>query len=96
MEGTRTGLPLLAASARPRAGVLLAGCVVLVAVLGAVVVGVIAVRFHYFTDTMAGAAVGIGTVCGLALGISHFRRPGRRSSRRDGRQVDGAGHEVAR
>ena len=34
---------------------------------GAVVVGVIAVRFHYFTDTVAGAAVGIGTVCGLAL-----------------------------
>jgi len=33
----------------------------------AVIVGVIAVRFHYFTDTVAGAAVGIGTVCGLAL-----------------------------
>ena len=33
----------------------------------AVVVGVIAVRYHYFTDTVAGAAVGIGTVCGLAL-----------------------------
>jgi len=33
----------------------------------AVVVGVIAVRFHYFTDTLAGAAVGVGTVCGLAL-----------------------------
>ena len=48
MEGTRSGLPLLAA------------CV-------AVAIGVIAVRFHYFTDTVAGAAVGIGTVCGLAL-----------------------------
>ena len=34
---------------------------------GAVVIGVIAVRFHYFTDTVAGAAVGVGTVCGLAL-----------------------------
>src|ERR1700749_4780208 len=171
MEGTRSGRPLLAASARPRAGVLLAGCAVLVAGLAvpgttipavllsvviavpclitrrfrgavlavaavpvavelcevlikplvhrtylgglvypsghtatisalaatvtvllltpprpamprwlalrilavtyltavAVVVGVIAVRFHYFTDTVAGAAVGIGTVCGLAL-----------------------------
>jgi undecaprenyl-diphosphatase len=33
----------------------------------AVVVGVIAVRFHYFSDTVAGAAVGTGTVCGLAL-----------------------------
>jgi membrane-associated phospholipid phosphatase len=31
------------------------------------VIGVIAVRFHYFTDTVAGAAVGVGTVCGLAL-----------------------------
>ena len=37
-------------------------------VLGAVVaVGVIGLRWHYFTDTVAGAAVGIGTVCGLAL-----------------------------
>jgi membrane-associated phospholipid phosphatase len=36
--------------------------------LGAVVaVGVIGLRWHYFTDTVAGAAVGIGTVCGLAL-----------------------------
>jgi hypothetical protein len=34
MEGTRSGRPLLAASARPRAGVLLAGCAILVAVLG--------------------------------------------------------------
>ena len=33
----------------------------------AVVAGVIALRFHYFTDTVAGAAVGIGTVCSLAL-----------------------------
>ena len=33
---------------------------------GAVIIGVIAVRFHYFTDTVAGAAVGVGTV-GLAL-----------------------------
>jgi len=40
----------------------------------AVVVGVIAVRYHYFTDTVAGAAVGIGTVCGLALAGS-FSRP---------------------
>jgi membrane-associated phospholipid phosphatase len=27
----------------------------------------IGLRFHYFTDTVAGAAVGIGTVCRLAL-----------------------------
>jgi membrane-associated phospholipid phosphatase len=37
-------------------------------VLGVVVtVGVIGLRWHYFTDTVAGAAVGIGTVCLLAL-----------------------------
>jgi membrane-associated phospholipid phosphatase len=36
--------------------------------LGCVVaIGVIGLRWHYFTDTLAGAAVGIGTVCGLAL-----------------------------
>jgi membrane-associated phospholipid phosphatase len=41
---------------------------VAVCVLGAVVaVGVIGLRWHYFTDTVAGATVGIGTVCGLAL-----------------------------
>lgn len=27
----------------------------------------IGLRWHYFTDTVAGAAVGVGTVCGLAL-----------------------------
>jgi membrane-associated phospholipid phosphatase len=37
-------------------------------VLGvAVALAVIGLRWHYFTDTVAGAAVGIGTVCGLAL-----------------------------
>jgi membrane-associated phospholipid phosphatase len=37
-------------------------------VLGCVVaVGVIGLQWHYFTDTVAGAAVGIGTVCALAL-----------------------------
>jgi membrane-associated phospholipid phosphatase len=33
----------------------------------AVAVAVIGLRWHYFTDTVAGAAVGTGTVCGLAL-----------------------------
>jgi membrane-associated phospholipid phosphatase len=28
---------------------------------------VIGLRWHYFTDTVAGAAIGIGTVCALAL-----------------------------
>lgn len=36
--------------------------------LGVIVaIGVIGLRWHYFTDTVAGAAVGIGAVCGLAL-----------------------------
>jgi membrane-associated phospholipid phosphatase len=34
---------------------------------GVVATGVIGLQWHYFTDTVAGAAVGIGTVCGLAL-----------------------------
>jgi membrane-associated phospholipid phosphatase len=39
-----------------------------VCVLACVVaIAVIALRWHYFTDTVAGAAVGVGTVCGLAL-----------------------------
>jgi membrane-associated phospholipid phosphatase len=42
----------------PAAACVLA-CVVAVAVIG--------LLWHYFTDTLAGAAVGIGTVCGLAL-----------------------------
>ena len=33
----------------------------------AVAVGVIGLQWHYFTDTVAGAAVGIGAVCGLSL-----------------------------
>jgi membrane-associated phospholipid phosphatase len=37
-------------------------------VLGcAVAIALIALEWHYFTDTVAGAAIGIGTVCGLAL-----------------------------
>ena len=36
--------------------------------LGVVVaIAVIGLQWHYFTDTVAGAAVAVGTVCGLAL-----------------------------
>ncbi len=36
--------------------------------LGVIVaIAVIGLQWHYFTDTVAGAAVAIGTVCGLAL-----------------------------
>jgi membrane-associated phospholipid phosphatase len=41
----------------------LAGVVVVIALIG--------LRFHYFTDTVAGAALGTGTVCGLALILDH-------------------------
>jgi membrane-associated phospholipid phosphatase len=34
-----------------------------------VAVGVIGLRWHYFTDTVGGAALGTGTVCGLALAL---------------------------
>ena len=66
---------LLLAPPRPQMARPLRVLILAVAYLtcAAVVVGVIAVRYHYFTDTVAGAAVGIGTVCGLALGISQFR-----------------------
>jgi membrane-associated phospholipid phosphatase len=43
-----------------------------------VAAGVIGLRWHYFTDTLAGAAVGTGTVCGLALLLdvpARLRRP---------------------
>lgn len=37
-----------------------------------VVLAVIALRWHYFTDTVAGAAVGIGTVCAVALALDRL------------------------
>lgn len=55
---------LLTAAPRPWRVVVLV-VAYLVAVI--VVVAVIGLRFHYFTDTVAGAALGTGTVCGLAL-----------------------------
>jgi membrane-associated phospholipid phosphatase len=52
------------ASTRAASAALLVVCCAIVAV---VVVAVMALRWHYFTDTVAGAAVGLGTVCALAL-----------------------------
>jgi membrane-associated phospholipid phosphatase len=46
-----------------RVAIVAAACLISVVV----VLGVIGLRFHYFTDTVAGAAVGVGTVLGLAL-----------------------------
>jgi membrane-associated phospholipid phosphatase len=51
-----------------RAGALRVLIPVAACVLGVVVaVAVIGLQWHYFTDTVAGAAVAVGTVCGLAL-----------------------------
>ena len=52
--------------ARTRAArvALVAVACVITAVVAAAVIGL---RWHYFTDTVAGAAVGVGTVCALAL-----------------------------
>lgn len=51
---------------------LAAACVLYVGVA----VGLIGLKWHYFTDIVAGAAVGTGTVCGLSLILdkSAFRR----------------------
>jgi membrane-associated phospholipid phosphatase len=70
-------VPLQSTSARAfRVVILAAACV-----LGSVVaVGVIGLRWHYFTDTVAGAAVGIGTVCALALVLDLPTRRRRRPS----------------
>jgi membrane-associated phospholipid phosphatase len=43
---------------------------------------VIALRWHYFTDTVAGAAVGVGTVCVLALILDLAWRPRTRRPQR--------------
>jgi membrane-associated phospholipid phosphatase len=51
------------AAGAARVLVVAAGCAISAVVASAV----IGLRWHYFTDTVAGAAVGIGTVCALAL-----------------------------
>jgi membrane-associated phospholipid phosphatase len=69
------GVPLRPASHRALRIAILAAAFVLAVV---VAVGVIGLRWHYFTDTVAGAAVGIGTVCGLAFVLdlpASLRRP---------------------
>ena len=54
-------------------------------VLGVIVaIAVIGLQWHYFTDTVAGAAVAVGTVCGLALLLD--RPAARRWLARPGRQ----------
>jgi membrane-associated phospholipid phosphatase len=56
-----------------------------------VVVAVIALQWHYFTDIVAGAAVGVGTVCALALILdTAWSRAGQRGEAGDA--VASAGH----
>jgi membrane-associated phospholipid phosphatase len=57
-------IPPQQARTRTARALLLAVFCVVAAVLAT---AVIALRWHYFTDTVAGAAVGVGTVCALAL-----------------------------
>jgi membrane-associated phospholipid phosphatase len=72
---------LAGAPGAPRA-VRLAASVIAFAVASAVAAAMVALGFHYFTDAVAGAAVGIGTVLATALlldlAIQAWRRSGRR------------------
>lgn len=81
--------PLRPARARPLWVVIpVIGCL-----LGlAVAVGVIGLQWHYFTDTVAGAAVGIGAACGLALilDLPAARRQIARASRQRAYRISGA------
>jgi len=71
-------IPPQRAGTRPARAALVAVACVLAAVVAAAVIGL---RWHYFTDIVAGAAVGLGTVCALALFLDLVpalaRRPGR-------------------
>jgi membrane-associated phospholipid phosphatase len=58
--------PMRPAMPRPlRLAIPAIGCLLVVAVA----IGVIGLQWHYFTDTVGGAAVGIGAVFGVALGL---------------------------
>jgi hypothetical protein len=57
---SRHVLPFAARLAITLAAMLI-GCAVAVAVIG--------LNWHYFTDTLAGAAVGVGTIVGVSLAI---------------------------
>jgi hypothetical protein len=64
-----------------------AGLVILLLLVVSTVLGVIGLRWHYFTDTVAGAAVAVATVCALCLLLDGARGlPGLRrwpAARRD-------------
>ncbi len=62
---------LLAPATKHRSGRALVPSAALL-MAGVVAVAVIGLRWHYVTDTIAGAAVGIATVCGLALALDRL------------------------
>jgi PAP2 superfamily len=62
-----TAIVLLLASGRPPRWLRMLVLAVASVLTVSVVVGVIGMPYHYFTDAVAGAAVGTGTVCALAL-----------------------------
>jgi undecaprenyl-diphosphatase len=70
---------LLAGAPRVPRAVRLAAAVIAFAVAAAVAAAMIALGFHYFTDAVAGAAVGTGTVLAVALLIDLFMLVWRRS-----------------
>ena len=70
---------LLASAPRVPRAVRLAAAVIAFAVAAAVAAAMIALGFHYFTDAVAGAAVGTGTVLATALVLDRLMLAWRRS-----------------
>jgi undecaprenyl-diphosphatase len=70
--------PQQASTRKVRVALVAMACVI----TATVATGVIGLRWHYFTDTVAGAAVGLGTVCALALllDLAWLRFPSRRAA----------------
>jgi membrane-associated phospholipid phosphatase len=60
---------LLPPRGTPRPGLRLSGLVVLLVLAVVTVLGVMGLRWHYFTDAVGGAAVAVGTVCALSLAL---------------------------
>jgi membrane-associated phospholipid phosphatase len=70
--------PQQAGTRKVRVALVAMACVI----TATVATGVIGLGWHYFTDTVAGAAVGLGTVCALALllDLAWLRFPSRRAA----------------
>jgi membrane-associated phospholipid phosphatase len=77
---------LLHDPARPTAARVARAALVVVAcaVTALMAIGVIGLRWHYFTNTVGGVALGTGTVLSLALLIDLVPGPGARAARNSG------------